>query len=65
MSANLIPGCTASIQLALCLLAGAHTLGKNHNRGATWVADETKFDNQYYKDMLNSSLQWRQGIRQE
>ncbi|XP_067942261.1 uncharacterized protein [Watersipora subatra] len=50
--------------LEITALMGAHTLGKNHGTGATWVKNETRFDNQYYKDMIDSSLQWRKGVRQ-
>ncbi|KAF6034678.1 APX2 [Bugula neritina] len=49
--------------LEITALMGAHTLGKNHGLGISWVKNETSFDNQYYKDMINSTLAWRKGAR--
>lgn len=42
-------------------ILGAHTLGKNHGSGATWVTDGARFDNQYYIDLIDPVLKWRKG----
>ena len=43
----------------VCMTTGAHSLGKNHARDARWVEDGTKFNNQYYKDMLSNQSNWK------
>ena len=45
------------------IFSGAHTLGKNHGSGATWVKDGSTLDNQYYKDLLDPELKWRKGVK--
>ena len=46
---------------AFDIVTGAHCLGKNHQRDTRWVDDGTKFNNQYYKDMLASAREWKRG----
>eukprot|EP00238_Polyblepharides_amylifera_P000501 CAMPEP_0196572712 /NCGR_PEP_ID=MMETSP1081-20130531/2704_1 /TAXON_ID=36882 /ORGANISM="Pyramimonas amylifera, Strain CCMP720" /LENGTH=376 /DNA_ID=CAMNT_0041890119 /DNA_START=187 /DNA_END=1317 /DNA_ORIENTATION=+ len=45
-------------------LLGAHSLGKCHKDGSgfdgPWTSNKDSLDNTYYRDMMNSHLQWRQ-----